>query len=335
MPIYNAAPYLNDSINSVLCQTFGDFEFLIVDDGSSDGTQDLLMQWDDPRIRVLKNESNRGLIYSLNRGVLESKGIFIARMDADDFSLPDRLQQQIEFMQQHPDVAVCGMQMEDMGGRVKLSKVPEDPDEIKAALLFSCVISHPTVMLRKSVIHQHELVYDPAFPHAEDYALWVKLGKSYSFANLKSVGVRYRLHDNQVSRVYEKIQKSGIRSIHKLQLFDIGIDLTDRELDTYFRFSYLEFEAKAEFVEDCQKILVEIFKKGALFNYQPEALRKVISARWYGLLSFVVLNNPLLLFKFFNSPASNRFLTFMQRVKLIMKFLIKLKRHYIQLPSRS
>lgn len=203
MAVYNGETWLREAVESILSQTFEDFEFLIIDDGSTDRTFEILNFFRDRdfRIRLVRNESNLGLITSLNRGLELAKGTYIARMDADDISLPNRLETQVEYMEQHPEVGVCSAWLETFGKkRGEIWKSPLRDEEIKARLFCNSCIWHPAAIMRKEVFEQHGLCYNPAYPRSEDYKLWTEMAHFSKLANIPKVLVRYRLHENQETR---------------------------------------------------------------------------------------------------------------------------------------
>jgi glycosyltransferase involved in cell wall biosynthesis len=202
MPVFNGLPYLADAIDSVLAQTVEAFEFIIVDDGSSDGSRDLLEHYAarDRRIRVLRNETNLGIAESLNRGMSQCRGEYIARMDADDVSLPARLQQQVEFMDKSPDVGVCGTWFTTMGEESTTYSHPLSDAQIKAHhLLRDTAICHPTAFVRRSVWSASGVTYRGDEVPAEDLWLWIRLGFVTRLANVPQSLLNYRVHPFQAS----------------------------------------------------------------------------------------------------------------------------------------
>jgi len=211
MSTYNDAPYLAESVGSVLGQTFGDFEFLIVDDGSADGTRDLLGALRDPRVRVMRNVENLGLTRSLNLGLGAASGQFVARMDADDVCLPERLARQVEFLRSRPDVGIvgCSRELIDECGRfVAHAQAAEVDVRIRWKCLLGNPFAHPAVMLRLDVLDRNGLRYDEHFRTAQDYELWTRLLTVTRGANLREPLLKYRLRSG-LSRVHNAEQVSN------------------------------------------------------------------------------------------------------------------------------
>ena len=149
MPVYNAEKYLSEAIESILQQSFEDFEFLIINDGSTDRSKDIVLQYDDPRIIYVENDSNMGLIATLNRGIKLARGLFLARMDADDISVKDRFAKQIAFLKNNPNYGLCGSTVriiDGKGQRKKRVMLPITDTEIRTYSYFSSPLIHPTVM---------------------------------------------------------------------------------------------------------------------------------------------------------------------------------------------
>lgn len=203
MPVYNADRYLATAIDSILNQTFTDFEFLIVDDGSSDRSLQILKQYaeTDPRIHLI-SRPNTGLVVALNEMLAIAKGEFLARMDADDISFPTRLANQIHFLQQHPEVVCVGGAYEviDPKGRVvSRNTMPEGNAEIQRQILLgSTVINHPCAMIRRDALLKIG-GYDTAMTTAEDLDMLLKLGEIGQLANIPDLVVQYRFHPTSVS----------------------------------------------------------------------------------------------------------------------------------------
>ena len=178
MPAYNAEAYIGAAMESILSQSFGDFEFLILNDCSTDGTEAIIKSYDDPRIVYLKNEKNLGVAATLNKGLAAAQGEYIARMDADDFSLPQRFEKQVAYLDAHPEVAVLGTQVQffsDRGDGEPFCYLGS-PAQLKIDLLFASAIAHPSVMLRRQVILDMG-GYDRQFEGLEDYELWCRISE--------------------------------------------------------------------------------------------------------------------------------------------------------------
>ncbi|MBY0244073.1 MAG: glycosyltransferase [Sphingobacteriaceae bacterium] len=210
MPVYNAEKYVAEAIESILQQTYCDFEFIIVDDCSTDGSYHILQSYAkiEPRIRLFRNEQNEKLPKTLNFGISQAIGKYILRMDADDVSLPERFAKQVSFMESHPEVDICGGFAYVFGGATseKLMRVQLSPLLIKAYTYFvDCNLIHPTVSLRRSVFDRFGLRYNES-KHclAEDYELWLQaLFRGVVLNNLPTPLIKYRRSNTQLTKVNE------------------------------------------------------------------------------------------------------------------------------------
>lgn len=216
MPVYNSERYLKQAIESILSQTFTDFEFLIIDDGSRDGSAALLQTYaaQDPRIK-LTIRHNCGIAKTLNEMLFQAKGELIARMDADDIALPDRFQQQVEFLHQHPEIVCVGSAQEwidSEGNFLREWSPPADDDTIQSLILTGkSQICHPSAMMRRQAVLQVN-GYNESMITASDLDLWLKLGEIGQLANLPDRLLKYRFHDSAISEKRLKEQHHNARS---------------------------------------------------------------------------------------------------------------------------
>jgi hypothetical protein len=230
MPVYNGMKFLAEAVGSILGQGFGDFELLVIDDASRDGSLDYVRGLGDPRVRVIAQETNQGIRRNYNRGLAEARGRYIAVMDQDDVSEPMRLERQLAFMEAHPEVGLCGCQVTLIGDKPGPSWVRyHASDDLRIALLFENPFCHPSVMLRASVLRAHGLNY-PDYPYAEEYALWTRISRHASLANLEEPLLRYRTHPGQVSRSRSQTQSSSIGRLISEQIGILGVASRPRDL---------------------------------------------------------------------------------------------------------
>ena len=214
MAVYNGEQHLVEAVRSICRQTFRDFEFIIINDGSTDGTAEILGRHaaKDSRIRVL-TQPNDGLVASLNRGCKAARGEFIARMDADDFSLPTRFEKQIAFMRAFPRIAATGSasQFIEDGALLDLyERPPLRHREIMDVLFLGNPVVHPSMLMRRAALETVGY-YRPLFVAAEDLDLWLRLGERYELANLDDVLVHRRKHAEQVS--FAKVVQQSMSSL--------------------------------------------------------------------------------------------------------------------------
>jgi hypothetical protein len=202
MSVFNGERFLRDAVESILEQRFRGFELIVINDGSTDKSASILdsYQKSDARVRVYHQE-NRGLIESLNRGCSLARGKYIARMDADDVSVSERVMWQVDFMEAHPQTGVVGGAIEWINAEGKplgTQRYPAEDSQIKAALLRGCALCHPTVLFRTEVFVWAG-GYRSVAVDAEDYDLWLRIAERFQLANLEAVVLKYRIHPNQVS----------------------------------------------------------------------------------------------------------------------------------------
>jgi glycosyltransferase involved in cell wall biosynthesis len=205
MSVYNEkVEWMHESIDSILNQTFSDFEFIIINDNPSRIENSILLEEyrkKDNRIVVLTNEQNTGLTKSLNRGIKIAKGKYIARMDADDISLPARFEKQIKVMEDNPNIIVCGSKIKVFGERKNkyYLQIPEKSDDIKDLLIRRNCIAHSTVIIRNEILTTHNISYNEAYIYAQDYRLWCDLYNLGNFYNIQEILLLYRTSKYQIS----------------------------------------------------------------------------------------------------------------------------------------
>lgn len=199
MPVYKTnAEQLKEAIQSILDQTFTDFEFLILDDCPTNDREAIVKSYKDKRIKYSKNEENLGITPSRNKLIDMAKGEYLAVMDHDDISLPERFEKQVAYLDAHSDVGVVGARTQSLIAK-RFSKNPTDDDNIKLALMRSCAITHPASMIRKSVLTKNNIRYEERFSPSEDYALWCRLIPHTNFHNLQDLLFYYRDHSENTS----------------------------------------------------------------------------------------------------------------------------------------
>jgi glycosyltransferase involved in cell wall biosynthesis len=230
MAVYNGQHYLRDAIDSLLAQTFRDFELLIINDGSTDSTQAIIQSYDDPRIRLVNNEQNLGLARSLNRGLGLAQGELIARQDADDISEPERLARQVAFLDASPEVVLAGTwyrEIDAQGVPTGQGRLPCDHTQIRWHLLFYCPFVHSAVMLRKSVVLEQIGFYNEKMSYSMDYELWLRIAQRLPVANLNEYLVRVRVNPHSMTETYgdKKHEGFNIRVATVARL--LGGDLSD------------------------------------------------------------------------------------------------------------
>lgn len=219
MPVYNGEKFLKEAITSILNQTYSNFEFIIINDGSIDNSEEIILSFTDSRIVYVKNPENYKLIKTLNIGFSMAKGKYIARMDADDVSHPERLHKQVQFLDVNEYYGLIGTGVNLLNGEIKTQMLYHtDHESLKFALAFYCPFIHPSVMIRKSVLEGMDVVFDNQYLHAEDYELWTRLVFKTKMANISEYLFDYRIHEAQISSQYSDFQTDLATKIRRKYL---------------------------------------------------------------------------------------------------------------------
>jgi len=206
MSVYNGEKYLGEAIESILTQGYKNFEFIIINDASTDKSPEIVNSYEDSRIKLIHNEKNLGLTASLIKGISLSQGRYIARMDCDDISLPERLKKQIEFMNENPHIGVCGTWTVSEGEEKIVKKYLTNSEAIKCHLFFYNSLCHPSVMINKNLLLQNKLNYNPEYLCSQDYELWIRCARFFSISNIPEILLEHRLHSKQITETRRNLQ---------------------------------------------------------------------------------------------------------------------------------
>lgn len=245
MSVYNGEKYLKEAIDSILKQSYKKFEFIIINDGSTDNSFNILKKYKeiDNRIVLVENSTNKGLIYSLNKGLSISKGDYIARMDADDISEKKRFEEQVNFLNENKEIAMCGTYIKMFKNNWKFLKknfkTETDFEKIRIQLLFRNYIAHPTVMIRKNIIKKYDLKYDLEDKGMEDYSMWLYLIQFEKIGIIPKYLLKYRFLGNSISsktlKDFEN-HKMKLKNIYRKNL-NSKLKLTEKELEIHTEIS--------------------------------------------------------------------------------------------------
>lgn len=306
MSVFNGGKYLNDAIKSILNQTFENFEFLIINDGSTDATKTLLAGYDDPRICVVHNEKNIGLARSLNKGLELARGKYVARMDSDDISLPQRLERQVKFMNANQNIAICGTFVRVKSEReILISKYPTTPADVKCRLMFGPSLAHPSAIFRTSDFNKFNLRYDPNLIRAQDYDLWVRASRHLDISNLNEVLLVYRVHDEQVSQKHKGPQKNIANEIRLIILETMGIIPTSAEKEIHQSLAFYEFVSNRNYVKDVDRWLRKLQQTNLSTLVFPEPeYSQMLAKVWFDACSATYKLGPWCLIRFWRSPLA-------------------------------
>ena len=284
MPVYNGEDFLRATMESVLNQTYTDFEFLIINDGSTDASAEIAASFSDPRIRIECNERNLGLIATLNRGLGLARGEFIARMDADDLSYPTRFERQLAFLDAHPEIGACGTWFEKVTPQgTTVMRMPESPALIRLFLLFDNPFLHSSMMLRRTVLESHALRFDPAYPHSEDYDLWVRCSSITDMANMPEVLVRYNDHPANISHRFSEEQDTAANQIRTRQLTRLGISPNSDEIALHNEVIEFDLSGGLDRLESARNWLDKVLTLGSRkYHASATDIHAHLSRYWYG-----------------------------------------------------
>lgn len=288
IPVYNAGKYIEQTIESILRQTFQNFEVVVLDDGSTDNSAAIVKGFNDNRIKFFENGQNRGIAYSRNKLLELSKGEYIAILDADDIMTPDRLQEQYDFLTANPEFSFVGSEVEiidEKGERLDVWKYPYHSNEYSTLLFFRNVFVQSAVMISRSKLAQLNEWYNLDFPPAEDYEFWVRLAKIGETYNLPKVLVKYRVHSQSVSKVKKDVMRSKLDKVIEKLLIPMRIDTKYIELHRAFSgesliFDFSDFSRYDHYIE----LLVEANIVQKVF---PDAIFKHNAKRaWLNLYGY-------------------------------------------------
>lgn len=289
IPVYNSQKYLEECIRSILIQTYSDWEALFINEyGSEDGSREIILKYAklDNRIKLIQNNVKLGLADSLNKGFQLAKGVYIARLDADDIAYAMRLEKQVKFMEEHPNVGVCGTYQRHFGkGAEWIHKPPVTAENCRANFLFGCDICHSTLMIRKEVFLNHHLFYDRTFL-AEDFELWTRAVTVTDFVNIPEVLGDYRLGEENITNAKkEKLNvESGCIVANSLKR-NLKMEISPEEM-VYFQnwenpFEAFEETQRKEALKKFKQLLKAILMQNeTILFYDRTALLNAVASKW-------------------------------------------------------
>jgi len=326
MPVYNAEEYVREAIDSILQQTFSDIELLIINDGSTDRSLEIIRSCSDMRIRLINNITNIGLAKVRNQGIREAKGQYIAWLDADDKSHPDRLMKQVNFMNINHEIGLCGTWVKTIGpNRNDGWLYPNDPDVLKCRLLFDDPFATSSIMLRSSLLTQFNLSFSTEYPPAEDYDLWERLSHHCRFSNITEFLTYYRLHSSQTSIIKAVQQQKAVWKIQKRQIERLNILPFKNEKAIHQMLGLWKCDCSKEFIIATNEWLLKLYKSNwAMRVYSNAAFAQVLAERWFSTCTTSVDLGVWTLKSFWKSPLSQYInLSLKNKIKFAIKCLIK------------
>jgi glycosyltransferase involved in cell wall biosynthesis len=324
MPVFNGEAFLEEAILGILNQSYKNFEFIILNDGSTDRTAAIINSFKDSRIRPINNTENKGLVEIMNQGLHLANGEYIIRADSDDISLPKRIEKQVNFLQNNSSVGVVCCWLKTLDNKNYIKKSYSEHDLIAANLLFNTSIPQPGSCFRTSLIRECNIQYDSQFKDgAEDYELWSRLKEITRLACLPEVLVLYRIHKASVSHIKRGEIKKNADQIRLNELKKIDIYPTPEELELHSSLSFksLSRTYSLETFLEKEKNWLQKIKQANLkyLVYSDDALDTVIQNRWFEIC---YVNSSLLSLKLAFIPT---FSPTIKKVglKKILKLVIK------------
>ena len=283
MPMRNSATTLCEAVESVLRQTHKDFEFLIIDDASTDETVSILNGYRDPRIVLLRNETNLGVAKTLNRGLDAARGSYIARMDGDDICEPDRIERQLAFMERHPGLGLSGSFVRRMGaGFDYVLRFPRGSECLRSYVLLGNPLAHPTVIFRQDALNRHRFRYDSSCGAAQDYELWSRCLRVMDADNLDAPLVHWRANERSVTSARFSESNRTALCIQRAELARLGISIGDEELAFHRQIGNGSgFSSYGELRRAEQWLKMLLGKNVLVSVYPAEGLRQAIAFVWF------------------------------------------------------
>lgn len=285
LPTYNSEKFLIQCVNSILNQTYQNFEILVVDDSSSDNTREILKSYKDKRIKIIDGPG-KGLAAALNLGIKKAKGDYIARIDADDIAMPQRFEKQVAFLDEHPEFSIVGSWQEYFGNNNTFHKADSEWDKLKVSLIFRCNLCHSTLMLRKSDMIKHNLFY-PEKSLQEDYELWCKAIEYIKISNIPEVLGMYRVTGNSITdskRIALADYEANLTINNLKKYFGVTVDAEDIKLVSRRDYIYdkLSNKDKIIFENKLKNLYTKIERQNQKCKFvNPGYLRQELEYNWY------------------------------------------------------
>lgn len=286
MAAYNSEDYISEAIKSMLDQTFSDFELLIINDGSTDHTVEIIETFNDHRIRLVHNDKNRGLTYTRNVALTEARGAYIAILDSDDIAINNRLELQYNFFQQHPEYVLCGghgIFIDQQAERIDSSNltVPIGIEKIKMMLLFGNTFVNSSVMYRTTVFQELNGYQD--YAPAEDYELFIRMAEKYPVGNLDEILVKYRMHENNISLLKRETAILKLKEIKSNQLSYLGIPDHQRLGTALFDILMCDYRS-GQFSDYHQLFLQLKSANRKLRRYPIKQFEEMLFEKWFTII---------------------------------------------------
>ncbi|SDM32624.1 glycosyltransferase family 2 protein [Halarsenatibacter silvermanii] len=325
MPVFNSEQYLEKAIESILDQNYSNIEFLIINDGSTDQSEEIIKSYDDNRIRLVNNKKNMGLPCSLNKGMKIAETKYLARMDSDDISKPNRLSEQFSFMEKNTECGIVGTWAKKIYEKNNLRRIveknimkrPTKFSDIKANLLFGNPLIHPSVMMNLKKMKKHNLFYNEKFDTSQDKELWKRCIKHFKIKNIPKPLVKYRVHEKSNRKLNPKNHEKNKIKIYKKTLSNLDLNLN---LSTF----YINEKKSKDLINRIENDLIKLYNFLLKHrDYEKDSLKREINKRWFKVCYKSANLGWWVYRKYKSFPLRRNILSRRRKIKFIVKCIFK------------
>lgn len=331
VPVYNGEKYIGETIQSVLDQTFKDFELVVIDDCSTDSTVKVIETFADSRIKLVKNQKNSGSTQSRNNGLMQSTGEYVAILDSDDVCFPNRFEEQVKFLDEHPDFGAVGSWTKVIDSESRETgfswKNDLPPEKIPAMMLFKTYITHSSAMIRRSAMPSYHYDTNPVTAgKVEDYTLWIEIMKKWKVANLQQYLVKHRQHKKSLTATTARtISTAAVEEAYRRQLNGLGIEPTKEDLDIHRLRSNRDGAQIPDNVTKKKAWLEKLWRANESTHiYEEPHFSEILGGRWFEFCTLSTNIGLPMISIWRSSPLSKRAkIKPMKKLKFLIKCLIK------------
>lgn len=311
IPTYNSEQFLSQTIQSILNQTYKNFELIIINDGSTDSSKSIIESFNDTRIKYYENKKNKGIVFTRNYGLQLAKGEYIGMVDSDDIVYPEKFEEQITFLEKNKDFGMVGSWVKfiDVEGK-RLSgswKLNAPPEMIPSIMLFNNYFVQSAVLSRRESISRFTFKVD--FPTAQDYLMWVEVTQNYKTWNLPKYMLDYRVHKGGITEKHKEVRSEKEKEIFRMQLKRLEIDATDKELELHSLIKDDRPITQINTLKSIEEWLLKIISKNKTLKvYDHRMLTKVVYNRWLKVCNKSSSLHFLMLYKLISSQILFNFI---------------------------
>jgi len=319
LPVYNCVRFLAEAVESILAQTWRDFECIVIDDGSTDGSQEIIRRYGDPRIVLMQNPENLGVAPTLNKGMALARGRYVARMDADDVSCRDRFSVQRRLLDKHTAAGICGAWVRTRceKGRGHVLSFPADPATVQAYTLFNNPLAHPVVMWRADFLNKHGLRYDEALDAGQDYELWSRCVRHFPVHNIPRVLLDWRLHGEGVTHRCFDRSNAAAMAVQRRELEELGMRPSEEELLLHRRTGgSCGANTLEELLRSKKWLLTLVAQNEEAGRYDRQGMLRAASLVWFRLCANSSHLGPASVGQYLKTPALRQYRPFPQELVL-------------------